>query len=104
MSYIYFHKSGTVETINTKPGASAPKVAGVGKSADGTHAPGDGSDKTKQTDGTNAGTTADSTPVSAWAIIERHKVVHYSIGGGFVMFRATQHTYAVNSVQSTTTT
>jgi hypothetical protein len=113
MTYIYFHKSGAVESNNTKPGAAAPKVMTASKASTDTTTAGPGGSggskgntkkKTQDTDGTKADTTTDTTPVIAWAIIERHKVVHYSIGGGFVVFRATQQTYAVNAVQSTTST
>jgi hypothetical protein len=40
----------------------------------------------------------------ATALIERHKVIHYSAGGGLLLIRGTQHTYSNITVPSVLTT
>jgi hypothetical protein len=96
ITYIYFYHAdaatdpGLVEVLTTKPDAPAPKsaadLAGPAKKADGTPA----ADPPK--------------PVVAWAVVERHKVVHFSIGGGFVAFHGQAHTYSAVTTPTAITT
>lgn len=44
------------------------------------------------------------TDVAAWALIERHRISHYSIGGGLLVTRATPITYSGVTVPTTITT
>ncbi len=47
---------------------------------------------------------AAKTDVIAWALIERHRISHFSVGGGLVAFRARSTTYSFLTTPTTVTT
>jgi hypothetical protein len=104
ITYVYFYPptpgnpgSIQVKNVSSKDANTKTPVSGKGIAAEALPANGAAPADPKGAD------TSSSAPI-AWAIVERHKVVHFSIGGGFVGFHGQSHTFSAITVPTVIST
>src|SRR6202034_251138 len=90
---------GSIQVKNVSPKNANTNTPISGKGVAAQALPGDGAVPADP----KAADTSTTAPI-AWAIVERHKVVHYSIGGGFVGFHAQSHTFSAITVPTVIST